>query len=186
MITFLTAGVPPDNQQFMKALYEKYKRLMYAAALHDLSAPQDCEDVLQESTARLCEKAEKLRELSEHGRYLYILATVRNTVRSLQKHQGVVERHTQPLDTEDLQQEETPAESPVLHLERYERLEALQSAWQRLPEPDRRLLFHKYFLDESGEELALTFQCRKDSLRMRLTRARRKLLKLMKEEGVYD
>lgn len=185
MIKFVSSGVPLDDKQFMKALYEKYKRLMYAAARRCLPAPQDCEDVMQEALVRLCEKVERLRELPEHGQYLYILATVRNTAINLHRYQDIVERCTQPLE-EDFAQEETPADSPVLHLEHMERLEALHSAWERLPEADRRLLFHKYFLNESSEELALVFHCRKDSVRMRLTRAKRKLITLMKEEGAND
>lgn len=55
------SGMPSDKHQFTRVLYEKYKQIMYDAAR--CPGPQNREDVMQESVARLCEKAERLRDL---------------------------------------------------------------------------------------------------------------------------
>lgn len=44
----------------------------------------------------------------------------------------------------------------------------------------------KYVLGQSDEELAEIFQCRKDNIRMKLTRAKRKAIALMKEDDNSD
>ena len=59
--------------------------------------------------------------------------------------------------------------------------------WDTLPEDTRELLAGKYILRMSDAELAEEFCCSPDSIRMKLTRARRRALEMMKEGGLsYD
>lgn len=175
-----------DDQQFMNALYEKYHRIMYAIVMRYTSDPHDCEDILQDAIENLCGKVTKLRELTERGQYLYITATVKNTAINLRKHQRVVERYIQPLDDEGFTQRESFEENPEYQLEQKEYWRALQSAWNSLSEEDRELLYKKYFLDKSNEEIASWLHCQKNSVRMRLTRVRRKIIELMEAEQEHD
>ena len=78
------------------------------------------------------------------------------------------------------------ADSPERLLERKEHWETVLNAWRQLPEQDRELLYQKYILEKSNEELARWLNCGKDSVRMRLTRIRRKILTLMKEADAND
>ena len=48
---------------------------------------------------------------------------------------------------------------------------------------DRALLEGKYILGDSDEMLARTLHCKPSSIRMKLTRARRRALKLLEQEG---
>ena len=62
----------------------------------------------------------------------------------------------------------------------------LTKVWMQLTDAEQELLYRKYVLDQTTKELAGIFQCSRDSIRMRLSRARRKSLRLMKGEGTND
>lgn len=55
--------------------------------------------------------------------------------------------------------------------------------WDSLPDDTKILLEGKYILGLSDEELATEFDCSPDSIRMKLTRARRLALEKIKEGG---
>ena len=65
-----------------------------------------------------------------------------------------------------------------------ERSDRLRTIWPRLGEEDRLLLEGKYLRECSDRELAQLLGCRVDSIRMKLTRARRRALKRMTEGEV--
>lgn len=77
----------------------------------------------------------------------------------------------------------TPSLSPEEAALMAEEKEELLRAWRKLPQPDRRLLEGKYFEGCSDSQLASIFHCRPDSIRMKLTRARKALLALLQKEG---
>ena len=78
----------------------------------------------------------------------------------------------------------------VVYADRIEDLQEkrtrLTKVWTQLTDAEQELLYRKYVLDQTTEELAGIFQCSRDSIRMRLSRARRKSLRLMKGEGTND
>lgn len=94
----------------------------------------------------------------------------------------MIEKHQLSLDGETESQIITPLDYVLLS----DLKVGLSKVWARLPERDQELLFRKYVFGESTTELANVFHCREDTIRMRLTRARRKAAKLIKEEGIYE
>ena len=70
---------------------------------------------------------------------------------------------------------------PEAALLRREELTRLRDVWPRLRQEDRFLLERKYLLNQTDQELAQYLGCRKSSVRMKLTRARRAALRLMEE-----
>ena len=65
-----------------------------------------------------------------------------------------------------------------------DRRRALERVWPKLTDLDQMLLSGKYLLGYSDQELAELAGCKKDSVRMLLTRARRRAAALLMEEGV--
>ena len=63
-----------------------------------------------------------------------------------------------------------------------EQKDRLMQIWGSLPEEDQLLLEGKYILGYKDTELADMLGCKKDSIRMKLTRARRRAFQLMTEE----
>ena len=64
-----------------------------------------------------------------------------------------------------------------------QQLEHFRSILVKLPEKEQELLIRKYYLDESNHEIAEQMDCKCNSIRMMLTRARRDLLQLLGKES---
>lgn len=96
------------------------------------------------------------------------------------------EKHTLPIDYDDGNTYEEPSESPQEILEREEQQRQFAAIWDQIPRADAELLYRKYILQESDEKLAEIYHCKKESIRMKLTRAKRKVISLMKEETIHD
>ena len=73
----------------------------------------------------------------------------------------------------------SPIACPVLDVYKRQGLEHMEPQ-------ERALLEGKYILAQSDKELAADFKCKPDSIRMKLTRARRKLLDIMKRSEEDD
>lgn len=184
VIVFTVPGDSPDGMAFMRDLYSRYSRLMFAEALRRVSNRQDCEDIVQDAVESLCEKADTLRELPPAALPAYVVYTVKNKSINFLRHQAVVSRHTAGLeDGEDL---ESPQPTPEDLAELRERMDGLGRIWPLLPEEDQELLYRKYVLGQDNGELAEIFRCQRDSVRMRLFRARRRAVALMKGGNGHD
>lgn len=181
MIALICAAIEdPDDREFMTQFYLEYERLMYATARKNLSDPESVKDIVQESVLKLIHKVSFLRQQEECIRASYVVSTVRNTTISHLRKQG---RTADRWDS--LEDEQVVMPGPTLddHLLQTERLERLAEVWSLLPEDDQLLLEGKYILDQQDAELAELLGCKPSSIRMKLTRARRRALQLMNEEA---
>lgn len=186
MIVFTVSAGDTNGKAFMKDLYKKYSRLMYATVLRMFPDCQDCEDIVQDAVESLCKKVHTLMGLPAPALPVYIVYTVKNRARNFKRHQTVVDRHIIPMANPSLERLEAPDPPPEARLELEEQVNALYEVWPRLPEQDRELLYRKYVLRQDNEELAEFLHCKPDSVRMRLTRAKRKAAALMKGDGSDD
>ena len=75
-----------------------------------------------------------------------------------------------------LVQDVSPEENLILTEQKH----AFIKIWQELEQEDRFLLEGRYILRYTDRELAEEIGCQPNSVRMKLTRARRKVLKQMK------
>lgn len=181
--------VPEDDRAglaFMTDLYHRYSRLMYATARRCVSSGQDCEDIVQDAVESLCKKLHTLMDLPAPALPVYITHTVKNQARNFIRHQAVVQKHIVEWNGGCLDSREAPLPPPEALAALREDAARLYAVWPRLPEQDRELLYRKYVLDQSNEELAEFFRCRKDSIRMRLTRAKRKAISLMEGDDGHE
>lgn len=174
MIVFTVPADDPDGMAFIRELYRRYARLMFAEALRRVSNPQDCEDIVQDAVESLCKKADTLRELPSAALPAYVVYTVKHKAFDFLRRQAVAGKYT--ADPEDgwLEDLESPAPSPEELAELREQTDGLCKVWPLLAEEDQELLYRKYILGQDNGELAEVFHCQRDSMRMRLTRARRR------------
>ena len=187
MLIFATMINDVDDRAFMQEVYQQNERLMYAIALKYASNTQDCEDIVHDTVERLCKNIIKIKGLSNSALRAYVVYAVRNTAINFRKHQATINRHIQQLSDDDLSNEYDQPESIIERIEDLqEKRTRLTKVWTQLTDAEQELLYRKYVLDQTTEELAGIFQCSRDSIRMRLSRARRKSLRLMKGEGTND
>ena len=127
---------------------------------------------------RLIDHLDTLRRLEPEGLAGYIAAACRHTaynaVRDSSRHPWL------PLDGgPEVPDERQEVEDRVL---RRLELDALAQVWPRLDENTRWLLEARYILDYSDGELARELGVKPDSVRMALTRARRKARRLIENQ----
>lgn len=184
MLIFATMINDVDDRAFMQEVYQQNERLMYAIALKYASNTQDCEDIVHDTVEKLCKNIAKIKELPNSALRAYVVYAVRNTAINFRKHQSTINRHIQQLSGDDSNSEYDQPESIIERIEDLqEKRTRLTKVWTQLTDAEQELLYRKYVLDQTTEELAGIFQCSRDSIRMRLSRARRKSLRLMKGEG---
>ena len=146
MIVFTVPAGDTNGKAFMKDLYKKYSRLMYATVLRMIPDCQDCEDIVQDAVESLCKKVHTLMGLPASALPVYIVYTVKNRARNFKRRQTVVDRHIIPMANPSLERLEAPDPPPEARLELEEQVNALYKVWPRLPEQDRELLYRKYVL----------------------------------------
>lgn len=187
MLIFTTMINDVDDRAFMQEVYQQNERLMYAIALKYASNTQDCEDIVHDTVERLCKNIIKIKGLSNSALRAYVVYAVRNTAINFRKHQATINRHIQQLSDDDLSNEYDQPESIIERIEDLkEKRTSLTKVWMQLTDAEQELLYRKYVLEQTTEELAGIFQCSRDSIRMRLSRVRRKSLRLMKGDGTND
>ena len=187
MLIFATMINDDDDRAFMQEVYQQNERLMYAIALKYASNTQDCEDIVHDTVERLCKNIIKIKGLSNSALRAYVVYAVRNTAINFRKHQATINRHIQQLSDDDLSNEYDQPESIIERIEDLkEKRTSLTKVWMQLTDAEQELLYRKYVLEQTTEELAGIFQCSRDSIRMRLSRVRRKSLRLMKGDGTND
>ena len=176
------AAFQGSDREFLLWLYQEFSRLMFYTAQKYLADPHSQEEVVQESLKKLIEKVAVLRRLKRPALAGYVRATVRNTAIDLLKVQG--RERERVVGLEDLTQGETPrTDSLDETVFCREEVQRLREIWPQLDGEPRMLLARKYILGYENEELGRMLGCRTDSVRMKLTRARRKVLRLMGKEA---
>lgn len=174
----------PNDRNFMLGLYQQFFRLMFFTARNCHLQQDACEEVVQESLVKLIQKISLLREMPKPVLASYIVSTTRNTAfdySGRQKKQGA---YTNSLDDASFS---SCLESPLPPLddqmEAEELRKRLAAVLDEVSSDDRVLLEGKYILQYSDATLAMILNCKTSSIRMKLTRARRRALNLIKTEG---
>ena len=173
---------PSEDREFILSLYNEYARLMYFTARQYTAEADTQNDIVQESLLRLIRNTSTLRGLDPPALSTYIVTTVKNvSIDALRKEKRIRE-HTVELDDESVRELASPEPAPDELMAALEDRGRLTAALASLPEDERLLLEQKYFLGSSDRELARSFRCKPGSIRMKLTRARRHMLSILRED----
>lgn len=167
----------PDDKSYMIWLYEEFHRLMFSTARKYTSNQTDCEDIVQNALVGLMQKISKLRQFDRCILTAYIVSIVRNAAINYLRQQALECEHSDSLD------EDIPSLEDLSLIVSQRNL--LSEVWSQLSQEDRFLLEGRYIIGASDKELASTLNCKSDSIRMKLTRARRRAFALVMkfEEG---
>lgn len=174
----------PSDREFMDQMYMEFERLMFFTARQYTSKAEIAEDIVQESLVRLYEKVRTMKPMKHVVLAAYIRATVRNTAINVLRKMNRERDYAADAETDAFAQADQEwVLNTMMDLSGYRVL--LSKIWPRLPEDDRLLLEGKYILGYSDKELAEGIGCQANSVRVKLTRARRRALKIIRdEEGV--
>lgn len=170
-----------DDRAFLAQVFQDYHRLMHYEAAKYIINPDAREDVVQSALLKAVQAVNRLRALEPGKRAAYLAAVTRNESFNHLRREAVVARHSAgSLD----ELGETPAGETSVEeaLLRQDRGASLRRIWPRLTETERTLLAGRYLLGRSDEELARKLGCKTNSVRMMMTRARRKAAALLRQE----
>ncbi|MBQ5865469.1 MAG: sigma-70 family RNA polymerase sigma factor [Oscillospiraceae bacterium] len=182
MLPIMTSAIDgPEDNVIISEFFQKHKLFMYAEAWRYLSLHEDVEDIVYEALVRIIDRMDKFRTLLPHERVQYAKAVIRNLSYTYTKRQSLYTMVPfEDVDTYLTIEESQLPESVAL---RHIKLEHLRNMWAKLPVEDRLLLEQKYVLDWSDAELAASLGIKPQSVRMRLTRAKRNAIHHLKEQG---
>ncbi len=166
------------NQRFMADFYEANKSFMIYT-VRRLTGSNDYDDIIQDAMVRLMNHIDTLRGLSKNqlGTYLYLTIKSVCSDRAKSAQERIV-----PVSDESLEQL-TSAHAEDDSLER-----SLDAKWDTailrklLPERDWNLLEAKYIIGYSDHDIARELNCTSDSVRVLLSRARKRARAVLNQD----
>lgn len=175
-----------EDRDFLEQLYIRHERLIYRTAGRYSRKREETQDIVQDSLVKIVRYVHRLRKLDACTQTAAVVILTKNTAINHARHLGVVRRHR---SCDGWDSDWFPAPLPAGSVEqmvnRAKQKDVLNRLWPRLPEDCRILLEGKYILGLDNGELAALLGCQPDSVRMKLSRARRSALAEMKRIG-YD
>ena len=183
LIMALETVQDPDDRSFLTELFRQYHRLMFHETAKYLPDPYSREDVVQAALVKAVEKVDLLKTIDGPKLPAYLVAITRNECISFLRREHVVSAHTAG-SVEELVDHLAESDSVEELVAALDRRRAIERVWPKLTDLEQMLLSGKYLLGYSDQELAELAGCKKDSVRMLLTRARRRAAALLIEEGV--
>ena len=181
-----SAAHSSTEEEFALWLYQEYYRLMFFTVQKYIADQLVQEEIIQECLRKLIEKTNLLRQFKRPVLAGYIVSTVCNTaINYLKIQQGEKDRIVDlaELTTQEALGEPSIDEKLILQ----EEIELFKKVWPTLDIETRILLEGKYILGYDNNRLGQLLGCQPSSVRMKLTRARRKALALIrKEENKHD
>ena len=171
-----------DDRTFMTNIYLKYERLMYSETYKITRHHQDTEDVMQTAIVKLIDKIPLLRTLDPKRLVHYICRTAKNTAISFcqkeKKHDILSINDDSWMEGQFLTRNEFDVEGLLILKEDYS---SFLKVWNALDERAKYLLSERYLFDKSAKEIADDIATTPENVRMMLTRARRKVQKMLEE-----
>lgn len=172
----------PDDREFMESIYKEYVKLLYQVARRYIYEADLAEDVVHDAFEKLIPKVPLLRSFDGCRLRAYLVSTIRNT--AITQAKKLKEEHARQAsgDFEDTAGQIPDDDSSMEEdLFRKERRETFRAVFQALEQDEQFLLEAKYFLRQSDREIAEALHVKPSSIRMMLTRVRRKVLTILSE-----
>lgn len=174
-----------DDREFMTALYEDYKRLMFFEVGKIANSKQDVEDIVQDVLEKLIDKIPLLRSLGHDQLINYIISACKHV--ALNHNRDHANQKETPYETyNELPDFDHDQYEVELRIIKREEAEVLRRVLPKMDLRSQRLLEGYYFLDIPMSELAEELGIKPNSVRMSLTRARKKALELLQAEGIIS
>ncbi len=172
----------PDDRDLMTSFYLEYKALLYSEAQKHLDIPEDIEDTVSEALTKIIDKMAVFRNLKHWQQVQYALTTVRNLSYILLKkntHFTIVSFDDSDIDipADDGNSVEKSVEDKMFKA-------YIRQIWKEIDLEDRMLLEQKYILHWRDEEIAKSLGIQPQSVRMRLTRTKKNILKVLQQKGI--
>ena len=167
-----------DDQTFICRLYEEYEHLMFWTAAKYLNNIEDRKDAVQDAIIALIRNLETIKRLKDSYLRTYIVYTVESRSINLVKRKNIELRLFDDLDSVPVGTSVDMIEDSLLQMTMRH---TISDIWTKLSTQDKILLESKYILGYNDNGIGEMLGCKASSVRMYLTRARRKAMELILE-----
>ena len=166
------------DRAFMERLYRETHRLMYWTAYKVMGANCDLDDVVADACISLIRKIHVIREMDGNILRAYVISTVKNTALSRLRANGRRLVRDSDAELEDLASREP---SPLERVCALDMAARLMEAIDNLPARDQDVLRMKYLSEMSDAEIAEILGIECVTVRVALSRARKRAYRKMME-----
>ena len=184
MLPFITNTISDtEDHELISEFFENYIKLLYNEAWKYLSLQEDVEDIVYEALARIIDNMNTFRTLKPLQRVQYGKVVVRNLSFAFLRRSTYFTML--PFEEVDIYIPIAESHQPDNVVEKKMQVEYIRKIWAEIPVEDRLLLEQKYILEWSDKELADRLGIQIQSVRMRLTRAKRKVMRQLEEKNIH-
>lgn len=182
MIPYCILVIEDENdREFMTSLYINYKNLMFVTIHKIVKDVDDAEDLMQDVLEKLIDKIALLRSRNRDQLVNYIISACKYSALNFIRNMG--KRQTTALEEcIELPETDNMDRKIELRIIKDEELDALQRVLPQMDPRTQCLLEGYYFLDKSVAELGSELGIKADSVRMYLSRARKKAFELLQKD----
>ena len=182
---------PPTlkDKAVIERIYHENKGVMLSSARKLVSSDFERDEVIHDALLVLLDHAGSLAAMDDKACRVYVAAVVRNVALKRAERTRTEKKYFSGVRLEDLElpaSEPTPEERCIDLESQSRRLRYLREALDELEESDRELLLSRYVLGESTEQIARRLGIAKSSVRMKLTRARRRARAIIERKEGSD
>lgn len=187
MIPFIILAIDNDNdREFMIAIYIELYPLMKSTAFSIVKNQTTAEDLVHDSIANLIDKIDTIRDFERKRLVSYVVTTVTNNAKNYyNKYIGAGKASFLGLENDMAETIPDLSSTPEEIFDIKEDYMELGMAMKLLPEKEREILYLKYNLEKTDQEICEIMHIKKDSVRQYLTRARRNARKIITKEGAF-
>lgn len=167
-----------NDREFMASVFTQYQWLMYSTVEQIVKDHWAAEDVVQATLEKLIDRLAKLKSLDERHMVNYIITACKHAAYNELRHRS---RHAIfSIDEEwDAESGTHTVHSMELNLIHAEELRKMADIWDQLDPRSQYVLEARYILEKTDSEIASALDIKPSSVRMVLTRARKKAYDLM-------
>lgn len=165
-----------DTNSFAN-LVDKYKDLVYSLVIKMTKNREEAEEISQDTFIKAFQNLEKFKGESKFSTWLYKIA-YRTCLDTLKKNKN----HRSNYDINEITLNQIKSTDSILNdLERKDRANVMKDCLDKLPSEERSILWMFYFDELSLKEIIEVTNLSEANLKVKLHRARKRLLSIVKE-----
>lgn len=183
MLPLMLGVVPPNTKEhdMITAIYNTYYSTMYYTAISVLRDHSLAEDAVAESMIKIIKNLHKIGEIDCYQTRAFIVIIVRNTALDILRKR--TSRKEDELSDFTIQAAElTPLEALTVK----DAISSIVLCIRRLPPGLSDVLYLSAVLEHSNEEIAQLLGISKDVVKVRLSRAKKRVREMLQEEGLRE
>ncbi len=171
----------PDDS-LLSELFTEYRQMMFKIAMGILHNKSDAEDIVQDAFLWIINNLEKISQIPCNERGNYFASIIEH--RSLNKIKKQKSHPTDDIDEhQELNSDVSVEEAAIDKIT----VEKIKQTLNLLTEKDRYILQLHFFEQMNDSEISEIMGIPKQNVRVYVHRARKRLLKILKKEGInYD